>query len=221
MSPRDACALTLRPVVFGKGQPMRGQYRKTAPKVRAGQVLRKNRIQLSPQYALNQSGNPVIERHRPGAGSRHLIKKRDLDKFIELLPNWDSISVGLRAIILDEGRKYCMGWHRPGVIAVCAWEREISGEWCRYWLADHQPILEQLGVKREQVSEHYDFVHWSEVSARGFQLMHILLHELGHHHDRMTTKSRRRSARGEDFAEQYAIDLAGPLWTAYFDTFGW
>ena len=51
--------------------------------------------------------------------------------------------------------------------------------------------------------------------------MHILLHELGHHHDRMTTTSQIRSARGERFAETYALRYADSLWDAYFREFNW
>jgi len=41
-------------------------------------------------------------------------------------------------------------------------------------------------------------------SAKAFQLIHIFIHELGHHHDRMTTRSKRAVARGEEYAENYA-----------------
>jgi hypothetical protein len=51
--------------------------------------------------------------------------------------------------------------------------------------------------------------------------MHILLHELGHHHDRMTTRSQRYCGRGESYAEQYALRFADQLWDAYFKAFGW
>jgi len=45
---------------------------------------------------------------------------------------------------------------------------------------------------------------WTEGQARAFQLVHVLLHELGHHHDRMTTRSQQNAARGERLAEEYA-----------------
>jgi len=52
-------------------------------------------------------------------------------------------------------------------------------------------------------------------------MMHILLHELGHHHDRITTKSRARTARGEPYAETYAREYGDRLWDAYFREFNW
>ena len=48
----------------------------------------------------------------------------------------------------------------------------------------------------------------------------IFLHELGHHHDRMTTRSRRGTARGEAYAENYALAYADRIWDGYVDAFG-
>lgn len=200
---------------------MKGRIRRTAPKVRDGKVQKKNSTRHSPHYYFVEPGNPVIERHRPGPKHRHLLMKRDIELFIGLLPNWKELSKGLQAILLAESSPNCMGWHRPGVVAICPWYREISGEWCRVWVESHRSILDRLGVKTEVVSKHLEFVHWTETSAKGFQLMHILLHEFGHHHDRMTTRHRLQSARGEDYAEQYAYDSCEDLWPKYFGTFGW
>ncbi len=55
---------------------------------------------------------------------------------------------------------------------------------------------------------------------RAYQLLHILLHELGHHHDRMTTKYQQQSSRGERFAERYALNYADRIWERYLDEFG-
>jgi hypothetical protein len=51
--------------------------------------------------------------------------------------------------------------------------------------------------------------------------MHVLLHELGHHHDRITTRSQRDAARGESYAEAYAMRYVEALWHRYFSEFGW
>ena len=47
---------------------------------------------------------------------------------------------------------------------------------------------------------------------------HILLHEFGHHHDRMTTKSMRAS-RGEPYAEEYARRYEALIWKDYLKVF--
>ncbi len=51
------------------------------------------------------------------------------------------------------------------------------------------------------------------------QNLHILLHELGHHHDRITTRSRRRASRGESYAEQYARTYEERIWADYLRRF--
>ena len=63
-------------------------------------------------------------------------------------------------------------------------------------------------------------MRWTENQARAFQLLHVLPHELGHHHDRMTNRSKLRIARGEPFAEDYAIRVMNgvfPFYTRRFD----
>ncbi len=113
-----------------------------------------------------------------------------------------------------------MGWHVPGKVAVCAWERELEREWDSDFVAEHAPILERLGVRTTPLPSGDTRVHWTESSAKAFQLMHILLHELGHHHDRMTTQSQAAAARGEAYAEWYAAAYAERIWDAYFEALG-
>ena len=56
--------------------------------------------------------------------------------------------------------------------------------------------------------------------ARAFQLVHVFVDELGHHHDRMTTHSKRATARGESYAEDYANRYTDRIWNHYLRTFG-
>ena len=196
-------------------------YRKSAPKVRDGKVQHKNRHDFNPRYPFRPQVGPEIYRERPGSGYRHLMRKNDMARFIQLLPDWDELSRGLRAIVLATGEPGLMGWHYPGVVAVCAWERELSGEWYNFFVDEHREILDRLGVRCEPHSDRTQLCHFTQTSARGFQLMHILLHELGHHHDRMTTKSKLFASRGEAYAEEYALAYAGMIWDRYLAAFGW
>jgi hypothetical protein len=68
----------------------------------------------------------------------------------------------------------------------------------------------------------YDFIEilFTESTARAHQLLATLLHELGHHHDRITTKSKIRASRGEGYAESYAKKYANQIWERYIETFG-
>ena len=199
----------------------RRDVRKTAPKVRNGKVQRKNRWQLSPHYSLAEPGRPVIERHRPGVDGRHLLRKRDVERFVEILPDWQELSRGLKAILLTSDHDDCMGWYAEGIVAICSWSRELAGRWDHDFVVEHAEVMERLGVEWEKVDGDTDYVHWTENSARGFQLMHIFLHELGHHHDRMTTASELHTGRGEGYAERYANEYADRIWDDYFRIFPW
>ena len=194
--------------------------RKSAPKVKDGKVQRKNRTELSRHYKNYYQDRPVIDRLPPGLG-RQVLLKRDVTNFIRILPDWNELSKGLDAILLSHGEPDCMGWHTPGIVAVCAWERELAGECARWFVEEHREVLDRLGVRCDRRSRQIYYVHWTEESIKGFQLMHILLHELGHHHDRMTTRSQTEAGRGEDYAEQYALRYADRIWDEYFKVFGW
>jgi hypothetical protein len=199
---------------------MRSSPRKTAPKVRGGKVQRKNRAAPTPSYWNTPQGRPVVDRQRPGEGYRHVLLARDVERFVGLLPDWAELSRDLHAILLAPGGGGAMGWHTPGVVAVCAWERELHQDWAEDFAAAHRDILDRLGVAREPTASGV-LCQFTETQARGFQLLHILLHELGHHHDRMTTRSQRRAARGETYAEDYANRYAPTVCERYFDEFGW
>jgi hypothetical protein len=195
--------------------------RKSAPRVKLGQVQKKNNWTPTANYYNAELGLPTIDRGRPGKGFRHLLKRRDIEGFIELLPDWPELSVGLNAIVLaPASRNDCMGWHEPGVVHVCAWEEDLWWEAAHPWFArEHRDILDRLGVPVQEGPEHCR-VLWTEGQARAFQLLHVLLHELGHHHDRMSTRSRQSGGRGEAFAEDYARRYADQIWDDYLDRYG-
>ncbi|WP_139228498.1 hypothetical protein [Planctomicrobium piriforme] len=162
----------------------------------------------------------VVDRRRPGRGFKHLVGKGEVRRFVESLPNWNQLREGLNAIVLDSGRQNCMGWHRSGVVAICAWEREIQWESCyRDFHESHSAIFAKLDVPVEKKGEQIRVI-FTEATARAFQLIHILIHELGHHHDRMTTRSRRQPCRGETYAEAYARRHEEQVITIYRQQFG-
>lgn len=106
------------------------------------------------------------------------------------------------------------------MVAICAWEQELWWEdGDRGFEEDHRDLLDLLGVERETVDDQLQ-LRWTEAQARAFQLLHILPHELGHHHDRITTRSQREAARGEKYAEAYALKVLDVIWPAYVQRFG-
>jgi hypothetical protein len=51
-------------------------------------------------------------------------------------------------------------------------------------------------------------------------LLHVFLHELGHHIDKLRSKKQNLMKGGEGFAENYANQTFKDIWPAYVDKFG-
>lgn len=184
-------------------------------KVQGGRVLRKNNWRPDHDDLWIPRRDEVrLVREDPAPGHRHLVTVPQLRAFLERLPMWEEVAVGLRAVVLS-GDGDAMGWHDEGVIALCGWERELWWDDAHpAWVAEHEAVLDRLGVDRERAGDDVR-VRWTEAQARAFQLLHVLPHELGHHRDRMTTRSRRQAARGEPYAERYADAVLERLWPTY------
>jgi hypothetical protein len=199
---------------------MKRFHRVTNPRVINGKVQRKNRTALSPNCFRTHPSIPILERHKPGFGYRHILKLNEVAEFIRLLPDWSELSQGLNGVVLARGRRRCDGWHVPGVVAVCAWERGLWREVRGGYYAQHQDLFSRLEVPCQQTEDGFFLCRFTESSIRAYQLLHVLLHELGHHHDRMTTGAKKDSCRGEDFAETYALDYEQVIWDRYLQVFG-
>ena len=198
---------------------MRIISRKSTPKVAGGQVQKKNNAEMTASYYDTPQPRPVIDRQRPGAGYRHVLKQRDIETFIGLLPDWGELSRGLNAIVLAPGECSTNGWHTPGVVGVCAWEADLWVDYAVSHYEDHKPIFDRLGVSSHPIKDGV-MCEFTEAQARAYQLIHILLHELGHHHDRLTTKPKGRPNRGEPYAEAYALQYEARIWERYQEAFG-
>jgi hypothetical protein len=195
--------------------------RNSAPKVRGGKVQRKNRSARTPTIYNTRQSYPAFDKERPGRGYKHVVRKKGLYAFIDILPQWDELAVGLDVVLLGKGRCDCMGWRRPGIVAICAWDRDI--EWDDDWegvCTEHEALLDNLGVVFYPQEDKGWHVGWTESTAQAFQLIHVFVHELGRHHDKMTTRSKRGAARGESYAEAYARKWEDTMLERYFEVFG-
>lgn len=106
----------------------------------------------------------------------------------------------------------------PGLIAICAWERQLwDDELDGRWFRNHMRILGRIGVDIRFDGSRF-LCDWTVEKARAFQLVHVFLHELGHHHDAMTNRGR-RVARGERYAEQFAHELEELIWDDFIRVF--
>ena len=193
--------------------------RKSSPKIIGGKPLRKNNSDRASTYYNTAQPMPIIDRKRPGAGFRHLLKQKDISQFISILPDWSELSIGLNAIVLAPGDHQVYGYHRSGVVHVCAWYKDFWLTLSRGGYEQEREFLEKVGVPIEQVEDQF-LCKFTESTARAHQLLVTLLHELGHHHDRMTSKRKYFPIRGEAYAEEYARNYAEVIWDKYLDTFG-
>ena len=191
--------------------------RRQSPGVKNGRVQKKNNWEVSPDYYSHPQRELVIDRQRPGAGYRHVLMQRDVERFIEMLPDWDEMSRGLDAIVLAPGREGYWGWHSPGVVHVCAWDEDWERFfWPSYFEVD-RASLERIGVPLARVEEGV-WAYFTPDTARAFLLTDVLLHELGHHHDAMTTRSA-RVARGEPYANAYQRKYGDLVWQRFLKCF--
>ncbi|MFK7960508.1 MAG: hypothetical protein AB8G96_08275 [Phycisphaerales bacterium] len=149
-----------------------------------------------------------------------MLRKRDIAAFIDLLPDWDELGVGLDAIVIASGWPDCFGWYEPGMIALGAWPRGRHVVLDAEWVEECTPILDRLEVPRERVAGDRWRLTFDDAAARGFLLLDVLLHELGHHHDRMSTRAGTECPRGEGYAIDYAERRAEELWDRYVSVFG-
>ena len=190
-------------------------------RVRDGRVAKKN--SWSPDtgdyYALPQS-EIRIERTDPGRGYRHVVNVAQLRCFLGMLPDWEDLAIGLEAISIYRGNPDWLGLSNPGVVVITAWDRDMWWRVDRSFVQDEAEVLERLEV--EIVAEPGSSalqLRWTEGQARAYMLLDVLVHELGHHHDRMTSRSGKAS-RGEPYAVGYARRVSAELWPEYVREFG-
>ena len=198
---------------------IRNTNRKSTPRVIGGVVLRKNNHKKTPNYWNTKQQDVIIDIEKPGKGYKHFLKKKDVLKFIEIIPNWAEISKDLDAIVLASSDIDCDGYYNnDGVVCISAWEKEMDIWLDEQYYKNHQSLFERLGVKITQEGKHF-FCEFNEDQIKAYQLLHILLHELGHHVDRIKTKSKITAARGEKFAEDYAFEHEKIIWKTYQEQF--
>ncbi|PKP02184.1 MAG: hypothetical protein CVU11_12835 [Bacteroidetes bacterium HGW-Bacteroidetes-6] len=175
--------------------------RKTTPKVKDGRVQKKNRHEITPNYWDYRQDTLQVAIESPGKGFRHFLKKRDIVRFLEILPNWKEIDIELDAILLAKGGG-SDGWYNNGVIGICAWEKNKTCSLDKEYFNAHLELFKRLELDYE-IKKESVVCHFTESQIIAYQLLHVLLHEIGHHHDRINTKSKNRTARGEKYAEEW------------------
>lgn len=194
--------------------------RRTKTRIKKGTAQKKTRWSKTPNYWNTYQDEIQIDIQSPGVGFKHSLKKRDIKLFLELLPNREEIDIRFDAVVLAEGSTYSDGWYRNGVIGICAFEKTMTRIHSESYFNAHKAIFDRLGVKYTKYEDEVE-CHFTENQIKAYLLLHIFLHELGHHHDKMHTKSKRRCARGEQYAENYALKYEEIIWNKYFEHFSY
>lgn len=196
--------------------------RRGTPRVVDGIVQKKNNWKRTPGVWNTRFSPPAVIKEKPGKGYRHVVSRRDVLKFVELIPEWETLAAGLYLIVLTQGWwDYAGRYSSAGRIHISAWGDEDWQTWRPRFYHEHAAVLQRLGVPCEQDSDGDYLCKFNPNTIRAWQLLHIFLHELGHHHDRMATQSQRRPPRGERYAEEYALRYEQVIWDRYRQEFEW
>jgi hypothetical protein len=214
--------------------------RKTTPRVKAGRVQPKDRRGVTAPDLYTQGSSLQIIRRAPGPGQVHVVDEHDVRRFLDLLPDWPELGGGIRAIVLDNDDGDFDGCYRhDGVIFLASWPEEIVMELDLEYHEPHRAVFERIGVPCDIVEpapppeppspsplrppprapEPFARCWFEPATARDYLLMHVFLHELGHHQDRRTLR-RGGEGRGEDYAEAWAMARERDLWPRYRGAFG-
>lgn len=188
--------------------------------IKKSKAQKKSSWEKTPNYWNSYQNEIQIDILPPGKGYKHFLKKRDIKLFLEILPNREEIDERFDAVVLDSGSFWCDGWYRNGVIGICAWEKDMTQTYSKSYFDNHKEILDKLEVKYT-IKKDYVICDFNEKQIRAFLLLHIFLHELGHHHDKINTKRKKRCGRGEKYAESYALKYEDIIWNKFFEHFAW
>ena len=193
--------------------------RKTTPKVRSGKVAKKN------NHNLTSLEGYIVDRERPEKGFKHVIKKKEIHDFIDIIPGWSEFSDGIHYIVLDTGGDNFDGIYRhfdfdkTGSIWLSAWPEELWIDCDDEYFKEHKCHFDMIGIVYEQNDDEW-ICHFTESGAKAFMLMHIFLHELGHHVDKLRSRNQDMMVGGEDFAEKFANTMFNKVWPLYIKKFG-
>lgn len=191
---------------------------RTATRVKNGRVQPKNRNVPTSHLGC------VIDRKSPGRGFQHVVTKAELQAFLDIIPEWDRYSERLERIVLaapnDSYEGMCEFFHREesGAIHLHAWAEDLWVEMGPSYFQEHRHIFDRLGV-RYDIGSQTTCCYFSKAQARAYTLLHVFLHELGHHFDYIHQKHR-GSSKGEDYAEQFANSRFEMMLPRYEQIFG-
>ncbi len=195
---------------------MRLTVRKSAPGVRGGKTRKKNRTALSPDVYVHDFESLVVQRMRPAKGFYHAVTPTEVRRFVALIPDWNDAFSGVKAVILTPGDDECYGrYNNAGVVKLDAWPKDEDA----YVPPRKEWLIRAMGIEEPHGDIGW-FLRLSRDQVRCFLLLGTFLHELGHHLDRISTRSQADASNGEPFAITYEHRRQQELWPAYCREFG-
>src|SRR5688500_10355781 len=158
--------------------------RRSAMRGKDGRVQRKNKHRPTVSYGY------FVDRESPGRGFRHVVTKRDVQTFIERIPDWPEVSRKIERIVLvreaESDGEYAFYHHEEtSGIFLNAWPKDLWMDFTVDYFDAHRKILERLGVAHDARNGELVAVRFTEAQARAFMLLHVFLHELGNHQQRL------------------------------------
>lgn len=202
---------------------MRGrvwQPGRQTPKVKKGKVQKKHRWDYYvKEYNVDESRPGLTIIREPAIRRfRHLVSEQDLRKFIALIPDWKQHSAGLKGIVLGDGDDNCYGWSDVDFICIHAWDSDITQVFNEQAFLEDKASLDRLMITHSHDVDGYT-IEFTTKSAQAYLLTNVLLHELGHHVDRMRSKAQTYATGGEKFAQDFADRVAEQMWPKFSRAF--
>ena len=118
----------------------------------------------------------------------------------------------------DQGSHTLYHREQSGEIVLNACQKDLWLDMESTFFEEHRAIIERLGVSCGQ-GEYGVLCRFTRAQARAFMLLHVFMHELGHHYATIHQKHRGTS-KGEDYAERFANERFETLYPAYVRVFG-
>lgn len=199
--------------------------RKTTPKVKDGRVQRKNRTDESEYLALVDGRTFSVIKHRARDGYRHVFRLPEVYRFVQLIPDWPTMSKGLSALALDAygSDEQTETHYAPGYRAI--WMRPFPNSmkttWPRTFYDGHAEFVSRLGpeIVTEEDSRSVT-ISWTSSQAKAWQFLHLFLYDLSVHAQFMKSGQKPRAEHSSKTAEVYAFDTAQLILPTYEKVLG-
>jgi hypothetical protein len=120
-----------------------------------------------------------------------VVSKRDVQTFIEAIPDFHRLCQRLERIVLacrnsaDDGVYEFYHREETGAIFLNAWPEDLWIDLNTWYFETHKETFLRLGVSHDR-AEKTVLCRFTEAQARAFTLLHVFMHELGHHYDGCT-----------------------------------